>query len=80
MNPADLYYPKRLTIYAEIYIGHTPVSKIGETTPIQMANIWNIDTGAAFTGPLTILDVDTKDYWQSDLLPSLYPNEKGRSQ
>ena len=80
MNPADLYYPKRLTIYAEIYIGHTPVSKIGETTPIQMANVWNIDTGAAFTGPLTILDVDTKDYWQSDLLPSLYPNEKGRSQ
>jgi serine/threonine protein phosphatase 1 len=80
MNSADLYYPKRLTQYSEIFIGHTPVSKIGETTPIQMANVWNIDTGAAFTGPLTILDVDTKDYWQSDLLPSLYPNEKGRSQ
>lgn len=75
-----LYYPKRLTLYSEIFIGHTPVTKIGETTPIQMANVWNVDTGAAFKGPLTIMDTDTKEYWQSDPLPTLYPNEKGRSQ
>ena len=60
MNTSNLYYPKRLTIYTEIYIGHTPVSKIGETIPVQKANVWNIDTGAAFSGPLTILDIDTK--------------------
>jgi serine/threonine protein phosphatase 1 len=46
---------------------------------LQMANVWNVDTGAAFTGPLTIMDVDTKDFWQSEPLPSLYPNEKGRN-
>jgi serine/threonine protein phosphatase 1 len=79
MKTDDLYYPKRLTLYNEIYIGHTPVTKIGETTPIQMANVWNVDTGAAFLGPLTILDVDTKEFWQSDPLPELYPNEKGRN-
>jgi len=73
------FYPKRLTLYHEIYIGHTPVSRIGETTPVQKANIWNIDTSAAFKGPLTILDVDTKEFWQSEPLPSLYPNEKGRN-
>ncbi|UGS23732.1 metallophosphoesterase [Flavobacterium channae] len=72
-------YPSRLNIYDEIYIGHTPVTKINETTPINKACVWNVDTGAAFKGKLTILDVDTKEYWQSDSLPDLYPNEKGRN-
>jgi serine/threonine protein phosphatase 1 len=26
---------KRLTLYDEIYIGHTPVTRIGETEPVQ---------------------------------------------
>jgi serine/threonine protein phosphatase 1 len=79
MNNKNIFYPKRLQLYAEIFIGHTPVTKIGKTTPIKMANVWNIDTGAAFTGPLTIMDIDTKEFWQSDELPSLYPKEKGRN-
>jgi serine/threonine protein phosphatase 1 len=33
IKPNDLLYPKRLTLYDEIYIGHTPV--IGETEPVQ---------------------------------------------
>jgi serine/threonine protein phosphatase 1 len=73
------YYPRRLTLYDEIYIGHTPVTKINETVPIQKACVWNVDTGAAFMGPLTILDVDTKQFWQSETLPDLYFNEKGRN-
>lgn len=73
------FYPKRLTLYKEIYIGHTPVSRINQTIPVQMANVWNVDTGAAFKGPLTIMDVDTKEFWQSETLPHLYPNEKGRN-
>lgn len=73
------YYPKRLTLYDEIYIGHTPVTRIGKTTPVQKACVWNIDTGAAFKGVLTIMDVDTKAYWQSEPLNHLYFNEKGRN-
>ena len=79
MKKEDLFYPKRLTLYHEIYIGHTPVSRINKTIPVQMANVWNIDTGAAFKGPLTILNVDTKEFWQSEPLPNLYPSEKGRN-
>ena len=79
MKKNDIFYPKRLTLYNEIYIGHTPVTKIGKTIPIQMANVWNVDTGAAFLGPLTILDIDTKEFWQSNPLPELYPDEKGRN-
>ncbi|MEI7509228.1 MAG: metallophosphoesterase family protein [Flavobacterium sp.] len=73
------YYPKRFTLYKEIYIGHTPVTRIEQTIPIQKACVWNIDTGAAFKGLLTILNVDSKEYWQSDALPALYPSEKGRN-
>ena len=79
MKTTDLAYPKRLRLYNEIFIGHTPVSRIGKTIPVQMANVWNVDTGAAFRGPLTIMDVDTKAYWQSENLDVLYPNEKGRN-
>lgn len=79
MKIDHLSYPKRLTLYTEIYIGHTPVSRLGKTIPVQMANVWNVDTSAAFMGSLTILDVDTKEFWQSEPLPTLYPNEKGRN-
>ena len=79
MKTSDLSYPKRLLLYDEIYIGHTPVTRINQTIPIQKANIWNLDTGAAFKGPLTIMDIDTKEFWQSEPLPNLYPNEKGRN-
>jgi serine/threonine protein phosphatase 1 len=79
LDPNDAVYPKRLTHYKEVYIGHTPVTRLGLTTPQNAANIWNIDTGAAFKGPLTALDVATKAYWQSDPVYTLYPNEKGRN-
>ena len=72
-------YPRRLKLYTEIYIGHTSVSLIGETKPTQKATVWNIDTGAAFKGPLTILNIDTKEFWQSDPVFQLYPDENGRN-
>ena len=73
------FYPKRLNLYDEIYIGHTPVTRIGEAIPVQKANVWNVDTGAAFKGALTILDVATKEFWQSEPLHQLYFDEKGRN-
>jgi serine/threonine protein phosphatase 1 len=73
------FYPRRLTLYDEIYIGHTPVTRIGESIPIKKACVWNVDTGAAFKGPLTIMDVDTKEFWQSEPLNNLYHTEKGRN-
>ncbi|WP_300570948.1 metallophosphoesterase family protein [Flavobacterium sp.] len=75
----SVLYPKRLKIYSEIFIGHTPVTQINETVPVHKASVWNIDTGAAFKGPLTIMDIDTKEFWQSDSLAQLYPNEIGRN-
>ncbi|MCL6294051.1 metallophosphoesterase family protein [Jejuia spongiicola] len=72
-------YPKRLKHYNEIYIGHTPTINFNVDIPMQAVNIWNIDTGAAFTGKLSAINIITKEFFQSDDLPSLYPNEKGRN-
>ena len=72
-------YPKRLQHYHEIYIGHTPTTNYNEEYPMNAANIWNVDTGAAFKGKVTALNIETKAFYQSDALPSLYPNEKGRN-
>jgi serine/threonine protein phosphatase 1 len=79
MDKNSEFYPKRLKIYSEIYIGHTPVSKTEKVVPLLKNSVWNLDTGAAFKGSLTVMDVDTKEFWQSDVLSELYPNEIGRN-
>lgn len=79
LSKEDDTYPKRLTIFSEIYIGHTPVFRIGKDVPANFANVWNVDTGAAFKGRLSIIDANTKEVWQSDPVWKLYPNETGRN-
>ena len=72
-------YPNRLKHYNEIYIGHTPTINFKSHIPMKAVNIWNIDTGAAFTGKLSGINIDTKEVFQSDNLPHLYPDETGRN-
>lgn len=79
LKQSDPLYPKRLKFHNEIYIGHTPVTHFGFDTPVNFANVWNIDTGAAFFGKITLMDIDTKEYWQSDTIADLYPTEEGRN-
>ncbi|WP_422349413.1 metallophosphoesterase [Flagellimonas sp.] len=79
MSPDHPNFPQRLTHYKEVFIGHTPLSKIGEAVPQKGANVWNVDTGAAFKGALTMMDVETKEYWQSDPVHTFYPGERGRN-
>jgi serine/threonine protein phosphatase 1 len=73
------YAPRRFRHYKEIYVGHTPTIGYDCDVPMKAHNLWDVDTGAAFTGKLSILDIDTKEFWQSDPLPELYPDEKGRN-
>jgi len=71
--------PKKLKLYQEIFIGHTPTLFFGRDTPMNACNVWNLDTGAAYTGKATIMNVATKQFYQSDPLIKLYPTEKGRN-
>ena len=72
-------YPNRLKHYSEIYIGHTPTINFLKDKPMNAINVWNIDTGAAFTGKLSAIDIETKEIFQSDILKVLYPDEMGRN-
>lgn len=64
--------------YTEVFIGHTSTQFWKENVPMNAANIWNLDTGGGWYGYITIMDVDTKEFWQSDDAKSLYPEFKGR--
>ncbi len=79
IGPGHHLYPARLKNYSEIYIGHTPLTRINRIEPYCAAKVWNLDTGAAFKGPLSAMDVETKETWQSDPVHLFYPTEKGRN-
>jgi serine/threonine protein phosphatase 1 len=68
----------QITKYDDIFIGHTTTELYNTLQPIHVCNVWNLDTGAGWSGKLTIMDVDTKEYWQSNLSKDLYgglPNQ-----
>lgn len=79
LKPDHPHFPKRLNLFKEIFIGHTPVTRIGESKPYGKSGVWNLDTGAAFKGRLSLMDVDTKEVVQSDPIWQLYPHEVGRN-
>ena len=79
LEPGDIGYPTRLELFKEIFIGHTPVTRIGQTKPVLAANVYNMDTGAAFKGRLSLMDVFSKEVYQSDEVWTLYPDENGRN-
>jgi serine/threonine protein phosphatase 1 len=69
--------------YDRIFVGHTTTeySYAGcesTNTPKFMSNLIAMDTGAGYSGKLTIMDVNTLKYWQSDNASDLYPDVKGR--
>jgi serine/threonine protein phosphatase 1 len=65
----------KLTEFDEVYLGHTPVS---DNKPLRSGEIWLMDTGAGWSGVLSMMDLETKEIFCSDPVPSLYPNIRGR--
>ena len=55
-----------LNNFFEIYLGHTPTLNWQESAPMNVFNVWNLDTGAGTSGKLSIMDIDSKEFWQSD--------------
>lgn len=49
-----------------------------ECPPMKADIVYNLDTGAGSSGRLTIMDVETHDYWQSDLVSTFYGDYKPR--
>jgi serine/threonine protein phosphatase 1 len=59
-NPEHKFGP-----YDEVFVGHTPTLIYGRVKPQKFCNVWEMDTGAGHGAQLTIMDVDTKQFWQS---------------
>ena len=57
------------TKYDEVFIGHTPTRT---KEPLRFCNAWNIDQGAGWNGYLTIMNIDTHEWWKSDCVSDLY--------
>jgi serine/threonine protein phosphatase 1 len=74
----DLYgysAERKLSAFDEIYVGHTPIPY---PKPIHSLGIWLMDTGAGWSGVLSMMDIKTKEMFISDPVPTLYPGIEGR--
>jgi serine/threonine protein phosphatase 1 len=75
---SDFVRPK-ITKYGEVFVGHTTTLALTKgTDPIHYCNVWDLDTGGGWNGKLTIMNVDTKEFWQSDKVSDLYREHVGR--
>jgi serine/threonine protein phosphatase 1 len=66
---------RKLTTFDEVFIGHTPIPF---NKPVQGCEVWLMDTGAGWAGVLSMMEIDSKEIFVSDPVPSLYPGITGR--
>lgn len=67
--------PQKLTEFEAVFVGHTPIK---EDRPKQFCEIWMMDTGAGWSGRLSMMNVDSGETFVSDPVPELYPGVAGR--
>lgn len=67
----------KLTTFDEVFIGHTPIHEYS-LKPIKSCEIWFMDTGAGWSGVLSMMDIDTKEVFPSDKVVKIYPPGSGR--
>jgi serine/threonine protein phosphatase 1 len=68
-----------ITSFDEIYIGHSPVHNYGWLEPVRSGEVWMMDTGAGWTGKLSMMNIETKEAFISDPVHTLYPPGSGRA-
>lgn len=60
-----------VTHYEKVFIGHTTVQLIENDTeftePLRFGALRMLDTGAGWSGRLTIMNIDTEQFWQSEV-------------
>lgn len=66
---------RKLSTFDEIYLGHTPIPY---PEPVHSMGIWLMDTGAGWSGVLSMMNIETKEMFISDPVPTLYPGVEGR--
>lgn len=83
-NAHKRYYDKNRVVrftptnesFTDIFVGHTSTELYNSTRPLNYGNVWVLDTGAGYKGKLTVMDVNTKEYWQSQIASNYYSYAK----
>jgi len=76
---AYLNKKEKVSSYDEIYIGHTPTLHWNVNVPLKFCEVILMDTGAGWPGGrLTIMNIETKEKFYSDIVDTLYPGMKSR--
>lgn len=68
---------KEIQDYEEVYIGHTTIWRTSKL-PMKIGKVVFMDTGGGWEGKLSMMNVDTKEVYQSDLVSELYPDVRPR--
>ena len=63
--------------FPEVFIGHTTIWRHSEV-PFKIGRVNFMDTGGGWEGKLSLMNVDTREVYQSDLVSELYPNVRPR--
>jgi serine/threonine protein phosphatase 1 len=71
INSAMSYPEGPRTAFREVYVGHTQ-TVVNNAGPQQFREVWAMDQGAGWTGRLSMMDVESKEWWQSDPVTTLY--------
>jgi len=58
--------PVNIEPYKKIFVGHTSTMLFHSSRPLIMGNVVMLDTGGGDIGKLTIMNVDTLEWWQSN--------------
>ncbi len=75
----ELNEKQKITLYDEVYVGHTPTINFGTKQPIFACEIIMMDTAAGWPGGvLTMMDIDSKHYVCSSIVSELYKGFHGR--
>jgi len=69
--------------FKHVFLGHTTVNSFSEkrvprNLPFTGGNVTLMDTGGGWEGVVSIMDVDTMEHLESDIVETLYPNSRGR--
>lgn len=59
--------------FSEVFVGHTTVWRESRV-PLQIGRVTFMDTGGGWEGKLSMMNVDTREVFQSDLVSELYPD------
>jgi serine/threonine protein phosphatase 1 len=69
---------RRNSSYGIVFLGHTTTSILNHGKPIVHDGVALLDQGGGWEGRLSIMDVDTLGWWQSDVVKDLYPNHRDK--